>query len=157
VPRWTGHRVARSGTVRRRTKPRRFGARTSTRISALTSTPGLEALVDEHLGAEDDGQREAVGVVGARFGGVDRDAQIVAGVDECIAVEGDVPYSRVVDDLRPSDRDDSVGGLGRCSHQRGPSPVPARLARMRRAQVPGRTYSSCWRVLIPSFEKTLCR
>jgi hypothetical protein len=57
--------------------------------------------VDEFLCADDDGQREPVGVVGARFGRVHRDANVVAGVDEGVAVEGDVPDSRVVDGLVP--------------------------------------------------------
>jgi hypothetical protein len=57
--------------------------------------------VDEFLCADDDGQREPVGVVGVRFGRVDRDANVVAGVDEGVAVEGEVPYSRVVDGLVP--------------------------------------------------------
>src|SRR3954451_1800426 len=33
---------------------------------------------------------------------------------------------RALEVALPTDRDDSVGGLGRRSHQRGPSPVPAR-------------------------------
>jgi hypothetical protein len=57
--------------------------------------------VDEFLCADDDGQREPVGIIGAWFGRVDRDANVVAGVDEGVAVEGDVTYSRVVDGLVP--------------------------------------------------------
>src|SRR3984893_12243900 len=53
---------------------------------------------------------------------------------------------------------DSVGGLGRCSHQGGPGPArPFGLALRRRAQPPGSARSSCWRLLMPSLVKTLCR
>ena len=43
----------------------------------------------------------AVGVLGAGFGGVDRDPQVVAGDDESVAVECDESDVGMVDDLVP--------------------------------------------------------
>ena len=43
----------------------------------------------------------AVGVLGAGFGGVDRDPQVVAGDDEGVAVECDESDVGMVDDLVP--------------------------------------------------------
>ena len=58
-------------------------------------------LVDERLCAEDDGECEPFGVLGAGFGGVDHDPQVVAGDDESVAVECDEPDVGMVDDLVP--------------------------------------------------------
>src|SRR5262249_57385516 len=46
-------------------------------------------LADERLRAEDGGEREPFGVLGAGFGGVDHDPQVVARDDEGVAGEGD--------------------------------------------------------------------
>ena len=59
------------------------------------------ALVDERLGAKDGGEREPSGVLGAGFGGIDHDLQVVAGDDEDVAVECDESDVGVVDDLVP--------------------------------------------------------
>src|ERR1700728_2411228 len=67
----------------------------------LNEVPAVAALVDEGLGAEDEGECEPVGVLGAGFGGVDRDPQVVAGDDEGVAVECDESDVGVVDDLVP--------------------------------------------------------
>jgi hypothetical protein len=71
------------------------------------------ALVDECLGAEDDGEGEPFGVLGAGFGGVDRDPQVVAGDDEGVAVQRDEADIGVVDYLVPGlilGRADLAGG-----------------------------------------------
>lgn len=60
-----------------------------------------DALVDERLCAEDDGEREPFGVLGAGLGGVDHDPQVVAGDDKNVAVECDESDAGVVDDLVP--------------------------------------------------------
>src|SRR5580704_16667027 len=59
------------------------------RIPVLPPAARPYALVDERLCAEDDGECEPFGVLGAGFGGVDRDPQVVAGDDEGVAVECD--------------------------------------------------------------------
>src|SRR5258705_13762384 len=59
---------------------------------------------------------------------------------ECSGSDG-ATWTSQLSDVEASVIGESVGGLGRRSHQRGPR----------------RTYSSCWRVLIPSLVKTLCR
>src|ERR1700738_3713807 len=56
-------------------------------------------LVDQRLCAENDREAEALGVFGLGFGGVDRDAKIVGGDDERVAVQRDAVDVGVVDDL----------------------------------------------------------
>jgi hypothetical protein len=47
------------------------------------------------LGSENDREAESFGVFRVGFGGVDHDAEVVAGDDEGVAVERDAPYRRV--------------------------------------------------------------
>ena len=49
------------------------------------------AVVDERLGAETTARARPFGVLGAGFGGVDHDAQVVARDDECVAVQREGP------------------------------------------------------------------
>jgi hypothetical protein len=53
-------------------------------------------LVDERLCAEHDREGEALGVFGVRFGGVDRDAEVVGGDDERVAFQRDAADVGVV-------------------------------------------------------------
>ena len=102
-----GQQSARRGAQRHRgeccavRRDRRTGRRVPT-CSPCTGSDGVNpgaGLGEQLLGAGDDGECESFGVLGARLGGVDHDAQVVDRDDEGVAVEADAADGGVVDDL----------------------------------------------------------